>query len=305
VTVTDVPITAAGITTHYLAIRRSSGSPESVYLNLHYLGAPVRVDANQLRMNELAIARNTLILVPQAPSASSSLIPPGTIELPNGDLFNPFLPDTPIFVGNVLSLSRWPNSVLEPMVADIETLLDAVVADGRSKFGGNGKPLYVTGYSNGGVMGLLYACARPGSVDAVLAAAANLEEGTADSCSGVGMVLVHGTNDALASYEGSPPFRYGTLEAYSVLKTNNGCGADRTATIDDAGPLGGIPIEFLYTDRCSSGKRMFAVTADGGGHTWPAQDDDTSGLDFNTFGPIPRAWDATIYGYDLLKLAGG
>jgi hypothetical protein len=302
VTITEVPISAGGFDTKYLAVRRTSGTPKAVVMNLHYLGAPINVNTNQLRLAELAVSRDVLVLVPQAPNITSLMLPPLTLDLPTG-LLNPFVPD--LVLPGLNTLSRWPNnSTLEP-VGPFEELLDAVVADGRAKFGGNGTPLYVSGYSDGGVMAAFYACDRPGIVEAVLVSAANLQETAADACPAIAAVLVHGTNDVLAPYDGTPPFVIGVEEIYDTFKVTNGCGADRAASIAGEGSAGGTPINFVYTDPCVSGNRLFLVTAVNGGHTWPAQDDDTAGLDFNTFGTIPRNWDATIYGYDLMKLAAG
>lgn len=303
VTITDVPITANGYTSHYLAIRRSSGSPDSVYLNLHYLDGPIAVNANQLRMTELAVSRNALILVPQAPSLTSAQPLPGTIELPTGDLFNPFVPDIPIVAGGATTFSRWPNDrALEP-VEGYEGFLDGVVADGRSRFGGGGKPLYVTGYSNGGVMAVFYACDRPGTVSAFLAASVNVQQAAVDACPGVAGVLVHGSNDVVAPYAGKP-YVPGPQGIYDAFKVANGCtGPDHTATRAATVGDDGVSTEFTWTSRCATGNRLYLVHSIEAGHTWPSQDDDTFSFDFNTFGRISRNWDATIYGYDLLKLA--
>lgn len=305
VLITNVPITANGFTSNYLAIRRASGSPESVYLNLHYLAGPINVNANQLRLTELAVARNALILVPQAPSLTTNLLPPGTVELPTGELVNPFLPGFHLELNQTTTLSAWPNDRNTEPVADYEAFLDAVVADGRDRYGGNGKPLYVSGYSNGAVMALFYACDRPNAVRAFLGTATNVQPESVDNCPAVGAVLVHGSDDSIAPYAGRP-LQDGPEAIYDGLRTSNDCtGTDHETTRAATGGDDDISTFFRWTSKCGSGNRIYLVKSIGGGHTWPSQDDDTNGEDFNTFGPISRNWDATIYGYDLLRLAGG
>lgn len=357
VQITEHEVTVDGFADpiRYLAIRPSSGQPESMYLQLHYLNGKIEVHANQLRLTELAKARNVLIIVPQAPPLGSSLPLPGTIVIPDlgglldlpgipGLPLNGFLPDlsgvdlvTPDLGSVGASFRRWPNNYqLEP-VEEFVGLLDGVVADARSRFSAGSLPLYVGGYSNGAAMSYFYGCARPGEVAAIITVGANMAKSLSDDCPALPAVIMGGTNDAIAPYGGLVPNSDGLLpeiplpsglgaipldgilgdliadpvagppEIYADFKTENGCtGADRNASLpptDDTGDR--ITTNFLYNESCANGTRLYLVTMVNGGHTWPAQDNDTAGLNFSLFGAIARNWDATIYGYDLMKLAAG
>lgn len=339
----------------YLAIRSSSAQPESMYLQLHYLNGKIEIHANQLRLTELAKARNVLIIVPQAPPLGSSLPVPGTIVIPDlgglldlpeipGLPLNGFLPDlsgldlvTPDLSSVGASFRRWPNNYqLEP-VDEFVTLLDQVVADARTRFSAGTLPLYVGGYSNGAAMSFFYGCARPDQVAAIITVGANMAQALRDDCPALPAVIMGGTNDAIAPYGGLVPNSGGLLpeiplpsglgaipldailgdlvadpvagppEIYADFKVENGCtGPDLSASLPPSGETGDdITTNFLYNESCSNGKRLYLVTMVNGGHTWPGQDNDTAGLNFSLFGAIARNWDATIYGYDLMKLAAG
>lgn len=336
--------------TRYLAIRSGTGVPESVYLQLHYLNGRIEVHANQLRLAELAKARNVLIIVPQAPPLGSSLPLPGTVVVPAlgglldlpGLPLNGFLPDLSALdllttgLGSVgAGFRRWPNNYrLEP-VNEFVTLLDEVVADARTRFDASALPLYVGGYSNGAAMAFFYGCARADRVAAIITTGANLAQSAQDECPALPAVIMGGTHDAIAPYGGLIPDSLGQLpeipllngmgalplegflgdllsdpvegppEVYADFKAESGCtGPDLMATLPPTDDTR-ITTNFLYNNTCAGGKRMYLVTLVNGGHTWPGQDNDTAGLNVSLFGAIARNWDATIYGYDLLRLAAG
>ncbi|MGQ0621536.1 MAG: hypothetical protein ACT4QA_16720 [Panacagrimonas sp.] len=295
--------------------------------------------------NVLIIVPQALPLGSSLPLPGTVVIPAlgGVLDLPGLPL-NAFLPDLSsldLITSGLGSLGdgfrRWPNNYrLEP-VDKFVMLLDGVVADARTRFTAEALPLYVGGYSNGAAMSYFYGCARADRVAAIIATGANLAQSAQDECPALPAVIMGGTRDAIAPYGGLIPNSDGLLseipllsglgalpldgllgdllsdpvegppEIYADFKAESGCtGPDRTASLPPSDESGDrITTNFVYNDTCAGGKRMYFVTMVNGGHTWPGQDNDTAGLNFSLFGAIARNWDATIYGYDLLRLASG
>lgn len=276
----------------YLAIRPSTGQPEAVYLALHYLDAPIEYYANLIRLEELAKARNVLVLVPQAPSAINSL-PIAGLPVPDG----------------IRILSRWPTQAAQPVESYLQ-LLDAVVTSARGLFNAQNVPLYASGLSNGAPMAYFYACNRPQNVDAILAVAGNQQAANMAACQPsqpVGVVIVHGTADVIAAYGGLPGgLSMPIPEIYAAFRRLNQCatGNDRQATLTR--PSGTTRIDF--TGPCLNARRVVLAATLGDGHNWPGDDQGPlAGLPFpiDVFGATKDVIDATIQGYDLMRYAAG
>ncbi|MGQ0503391.1 MAG: hypothetical protein ACT4P0_12435 [Panacagrimonas sp.] len=258
---------------------------------LHYLGGNIGTLANQLRLSELAKARNVLVIVPQAPPLVSSLPLPGLIPKAASD-------------GR---LPRWPNTFDDSTLDDYVLLLDSAVADARSRFNVPTVPLYLSGLSNGGPMSIFYACKRPAAVAAVEPVAVNVPRAVLDECPAFAVVIVNGNRDLLSPFNGTL-LAAGAKDMYENFKSDNGCVAaqETTATIP-AVETDSDQIDAVFTSSgpCNFGKGVFLVKLDRGGHNWPGQDVDPLLGDINLLGGIARNWDATIYGYDLMKRAAG
>lgn len=272
VTVEEFTVSGGGLSSTYLAIYAGSGPYDTVYLTLHYLMARAGTHSNVVRLPELAKARNTLILVPQAPGAIGGLG------------------------------SRWPVSGIDSVGPHIE-FLDAVVADARSRFSGAGSaPLLVSGLSNGAVMAYQYACAAADRVAAVQAVAGSLGSSARAACQPsrpLGTVIVHGSADALlAPYNTVAP-------THAYFKQVNGCtGSDSQTTVPTY--FDPLVVTLSASARCADNRRDFLVVVDGGGHNWPGGSSDASELStIGLFGAHTRNFDATLQGYDLLRLAAG
>lgn len=262
-----------------------------------------------------------------------------------GALINGFLPELTSsellnLDGIGQAFRRWPNNYRSEPIDDFVVLLDEVLADARTRFiteypGITADPLYVGGLSNGGAMSYFYGCARRNQVAAIIATGANLAETAMEDCPALPAVIMGGTNDAVAPYGGFIPNTPGSVpgveipgigsgllplaallpgdpvggppEIYADFRAESDCvGSDVTRQLGPSSTPGdNVTTVFTYTNNCIGGTRMYLVTAINGGHTWPGQDNDTFGLNFTVFGGIPRNWDASIYGYDLLKLAAG
>lgn len=311
VTISEHAISGGGFSTKYVAIRRSSGTPKSVYLALHYLEAQPEYFANLIRLTELAKARDVLILMPFAPALvdpisladGGALLDPALPLLGSGDLIG----GLDLTIVDTSAVAPWPLSTLQPIESYLQ-LLDNVVSDGRSRFAGRGLPLYVSSLSNGVPMAYFYACGRAERVEAVLAVAGAQSFEAAAACQPsrpIGLVIVHGTLDPVAPYIGIPLIQQSPRETYDSFKRIDSCGgADRQALmVNDGGS-----VQFDFTPTCAQGRRVVLASAILNGHNWPGDDTNPAlgiELPLGPFGPNVDAIDATIQGYDLLRYAAG
>ncbi|MDB5969277.1 MAG: hypothetical protein JWQ90_1727 [Hydrocarboniphaga sp.] len=288
VSISSVDITStSGSRSHYLVLQGAE-APQTVYLALHYLGGRVETFANVIRLQELAKQRRTLVIVPQAPGLLGDLGPDLGLELPG---------------------SRWPTQpALEPVASYVQ-FLDEVVADARARYAAEGLPLLVAGLSNGGTMAYNYGCAAAERVDAVMATAANMSREVQQAClpsRSIGTVIVHGTADLLNPYDGLIDLTLAVPGIHQLFENFSGCAGDDGETRIDATDSATLPVIFeASTKTCAENRRHYLVTVRGGGHNWPGQTHDIQDMTLDLVGLKSSAFDATLQGYDLLKLAAG
>lgn len=278
---TEHTVSTSDFTSSYYALRGSHQQYEAIYVGLHYLLADKGAFLNIVRLQELAKSRRALVLVPQAPSA------------------------TPL-----IRTSRWPTGTLLDsfMVDPTIAWLQAVVRDARNRYGvSDSVPVYVAGLSNGAVMAYLYGC-RDRSVRAVLAVASDGSESAIENyCTAnhpLGSVIVHGTGDLVTPYNGIPLlFTKSIPDIHAYFNSINGC---NTAALTVGVPryIDGIGVTIRYSPANSCARRNFLVTVDGGGHNWPGLEKNVN-LGNVLFGAHTANFDATLQGYDLLRLAAG
>lgn len=279
VDVQEYDLTASGLSSNYYALTGGEQDYDAVYLALHYLAIDKGAFANIVRLPELAKGRKVLVIAPQAPK--------------------------------FLGVSRWPTGTAldQSQVAPTVEWLKAVVADARQRYNvKDSVPLYVAGLSNGSVIGYLYSCMDP-DVRAVLAVASDADTASfTAACTTshtLGSVIVHGTGDLTTPYNGFPGLSLSIPAIHQTFETLDGCtGAD--ATLQVPMTMDNIPVAIDYTSvgACTSGDRNFLVTITGGGHNWPGQ---SRGLITTQvlYGNQTANFDATLQGYDLLRLAAG
>lgn len=280
VDVQQYDVTAGGLSSNYYALTGGDQNYDAVYLALHYLLVDKGAFANIVRLPELAKGRKVLVIAPQAP--------------------------------RVLGASRWPTGTAldNAQVAPTIEWLKAVVADARQRYHvKDSVPLYVAGLSNGSIIGYLYSCTDP-NVRAILAVASDANTSSFTStCAGahpLGSVIVHGTGDLTTPYNGFPAGLSLPIPAiHQAFSTLDGCtGADATLQVPMTADSIPVTIDYTTNGACTSGNRNFLVTITGGGHNWPGQ---SRGLITTQvlYGNQTANFDATLQGYDLLRLAAG
>lgn len=272
----EYDLTAAGLSSSYYVLNNKAATDyDAVYLGLHYLLADKGAFTNIVRFQELAKGRKVLVIVPQAPT-----------------------------------LSRWPTgtSLDSAQVQPTVEWLKSVVSEARRTYGvADTVPLYVAGLSNGAVMSYLFACADP-NVSAVLAVSSDANPDTfASLCTAdhpLGSVIVHGTADTTTPYGGLPlSLTLPIPEIHQTFNTIDGCtSADATATMADYSDAYTVTISYTPANTCAF--RNFLVTIDNAGHNWPGLAHGPT-LGNLLFGAHTANFDATLQGYDLLRLAAG
>ena len=132
--------------------------------------------------------------------------------------------------------------------------------------------IYVSGFSNGGMLSYRLACERPGFFAgvAVVAGALNVPDCAADATS---VLMIHGTGDVTVPYDGGntnekTAARFGQwtnasfADAVTYWSTADGCGSAPFSLVDGA-------VTRLTYDGCADGVKLEVVTIADGGHRWP------------------------------------
>ena len=132
--------------------------------------------------------------------------------------------------------------------------------------------IYVSGFSNGGMLSYRLACERPGFFAgvAVVAGALNVPDCAAAATS---VLMIHGTGDFTVPYDGGETnektaARFGQwtnasfADAVSYWSAADGCGTTPFSQVDGA-------ITRLSYDGCADDVKLEVVTIADGGHRWP------------------------------------
>ena len=138
--------------------------------------------------------------------------------------------------------------------------------------------LYLTGFSNGGIMTYAMACARP-ELFAAVAPMAGTNLGGCTPAQPVSLLHMHGDPDPVVPYDGKvtlsqilssadfPP----VPDSVAAWARADGCDPAPRVTEEDG------PVTREVWAGCDSGKRVELITYPGNGHTWPTRPVD--GLD--------------------------
>jgi polyhydroxybutyrate depolymerase len=152
--------------------------------------------------------------------------------------------------------------------------LDAVVAEMNARADVASERMYLTGFSNGGIMVYAFACARPGLFAAVAPfAGSNITGCHPDEP--VSLLHHHSDPDSVVPYDGGPSFgRLLSARDFPDVPTSvgqwaqrSGCGARTTSRTD------GDDVEHISWSDCPDGIEVGIVRVPGRGHAWPNRGD--------------------------------
>jgi polyhydroxybutyrate depolymerase len=151
--------------------------------------------------------------------------------------------------------------------------LKAVIADAASRFGVDGKGVYLTGMSNGSIMSETFAAQNPDLVRAVAGVAGTMDTRRTTVQGRVPALVIHGTADTMVPYEGGKGDTSLTRTDFASV-----------ASVVDAflGPWGRTTITTQSIDRRDDGTSVTItdhatggsvvlrlITVTGGAHHWP------------------------------------
>jgi polyhydroxybutyrate depolymerase len=157
--------------------------------------------------------------------------------------------------------------------------------------------LYVTGYSNGGLMALHIACTIPGLIAGIgVVAAAQPADAACPSARPLPVIIFHGTADWFVPFAGGKiggPFAdHGTAlsdaATAALWQKENGCGKARRTQIRAKADRHTRVIVETYA--CPPNHGLENVIIEGGGHTWPGARQGMSRGQL--LGPVTHAIDA-------------
>jgi polyhydroxybutyrate depolymerase len=142
--------------------------------------------------------------------------------------------------------------------------------------------VYVTGFSQGGLMAFRIACDLPRRIAAVATVGAALLDWQRDHCApsrAVPILMIHGTEDGEFLWDGRRGPIVSSLPVDSMVAhwaRTDGC--DALPAMEDLADLaadGTTVSRHTYTG-CSGGAEVVLYRVEGGGHTWPGSPFDFS-----------------------------
>lgn len=169
---------------------------------------------------------------------------------------------------------------VNPGVDDVG-FISALIEELKREYHIDGRRVYSTGISNGGMFSLRLACELSDKIAAVAPVAALMGEVLSQTCSPprpVPVMFVMGTDDPLVPWEGGDigtdrVYRGRALSAagsVSFWVTADGCSEIPAVTyLPDAEPGDGTRIRRETYAGGRNGSEVVMLVVEGGGHTWP------------------------------------
>lgn len=170
---------------------------------------------------------------------------------------------------------NWHDDPAETTTVDdvgyLTSLIDAAVAS----YPVDAKRIYMTGFSDGAMMTLRYACSRPDKIAAAGAVSGVMLKSLVSVCTSPAratpMLMINGTADTIVKYS---PSKYAiSLSAPDSARhwaRINGCpAAPVVSALPDLAPTDGTTVSLSAYLGCATGDAVELYTIQNGGHTWP------------------------------------
>jgi len=265
-----------GDNTRYVLMKPASGGRKGLYVGLHWRGGNGATMANDMRMAELAKARDLTVVLPDSPNY--------------------------LFDAEVAGfLHDWDYEAAPAAIA-------AVITDARTRAGVGSAPVVLSGVSSGTAGASRYYCESGGQLSGLLLVAVGQISGEASTaCLSAAAAAKAATAVPVVMVQGSSDPAYADAVAiYGKFKQINGCASSQTVALNEQ-----VDIEFSRA--CSGGDGTALVTVKDSGHNWPGMDRPIpsnpvtdnipagSSGSMSIFGRVSYSFDATIQGYDLVR----
>ena len=191
---------------------------------------------------------------------------------------NGFIAAYPSALHRVWNVGEGPGAASLVTDRDDLAFLDAVIAAIGTLAEIDRTRIFVAGFSQGGILGLSYACKRPGRLAGVAVVGMTLPEMLRDDCTeapAFPVLMMHGTDDPVVPFEGGRIISGWGAEmtllshdaSLAFFTSRAGCaGIGATATFD--AERDGTSVTRTDWAGCDVPVRGYRIT--GGGHKWPS-----------------------------------
>jgi polyhydroxybutyrate depolymerase len=250
-----------GLTRQYYVHVPSSddGDPLPLVLNFHGGGGSAEGHRDMTGMNASADQEGYMVVYPRGMRV-------------DGDTSQPFQ--------RFWNIGDGPNGEFNsnPAISELDDVgfVDALLDDVNSRFSVDANRVYATGFSNGGVLDHLLACALSNRVAAIASISGPFWTDP-EQCSpgrAVSVMHFHGTGDECAPYDGGPSgcesgiagegrVFVSAQESVDIWREKNNCPAAADVTYEN----GEVTCETWGP--CDAESEVVLCTVAGGGHTWP------------------------------------
>ncbi|MEM6967463.1 MAG: PHB depolymerase family esterase, partial [Bacteroidota bacterium] len=133
--------------------------------------------------------------------------------------------------------------------------------------------VYSTGMSNGGFMSYRLACELSNRITAIASVTGNATFEQLDNCTPsrpVPILQIHGTDDDIVPYNGTPLFSPSIPDLIDFWVTYNNCDTDPIVVdIDDTDMTDNSTAQILQYNNGDDDSEVWLYVVDGGTHTWP------------------------------------
>lgn len=170
---------------------------------------------------------------------------------------------------------QWHDDPTDTSTTDDVGFLSLLIDNSIAAYPVDAKRVYMTGFSDGAMMTLRYACDRPDKIAAAAAVSGTMLKTLVSVCTSPSfatpMALLNGTADTITKYSPTP---YGislTLpDSAKHWAKINGCGASPVVSnLADLSTTDGTTVTLTSYLGCATGDSVSLYTINNGGHTWP------------------------------------
>jgi polyhydroxybutyrate depolymerase len=142
--------------------------------------------------------------------------------------------------------------------------------------------VYSCGFSAGGYMSHRLACESPRCYAAVASVAGTMSVNAFNACApsrDISVMQIHGTSDAIVSYNGSAQGGKSVADVIGLWVGNNSCATTpQTQLLPDINTQDNSTVEKSVYTPCSTGTEVNLYKVIGGGHQWPGTTSTFGGL---------------------------
>jgi polyhydroxybutyrate depolymerase len=170
---------------------------------------------------------------------------------------------------------EWHDDPKDTSTTDDVGFLTTLINNAVAGYPVDVKRVYMTGFSDGAMMTLRYACERPDKIAAAAAVSGVMLKTLVAVCGSPSlatpMAMINGTADSVVKYS---PTKYGiSLTVPDSAKhwaKINGCGAAPVvSTLPNIATGDGTTVQLTAYLGCATGNSVELYTINNGGHTWP------------------------------------